>query len=295
MDRDSALPRTCTPGTRPLLYRHRSHHRDPDPQPVLRPGRHQSAGQGAGRLLHGPACESEEVGDHLEADQLAGEAPRLADFEGLFAQKVPTVELDGPAEAGFLEAANVRYIGPILDDPAWVGSAPPLELEEDGRPLVVVGFSTTFQNQQAILQRVISALGTLDVRGLVTLGPAMAGVRFDLPPNVTTATWITYEPEAPEVEPVARFLSELIGNTWQTRPRVVAIGGGTMVYGAQGRLWAEDTSTRAPLWNRAGDAWLMVTLPDGRKGIRETNTMPQWAGSCWYYLRYLDPRNAHRV
>jgi leucyl-tRNA synthetase len=33
-----------------------------------------------------------------------------------------------------------------------------------------------------------------------------------------------------------------------------------------------------------------VNLPDGSK--RETNTMPQWAGSCWYYLRYLDPRNA---
>jgi leucyl-tRNA synthetase len=32
-----------------------------------------------------------------------------------------------------------------------------------------------------------------------------------------------------------------------------------------------------------------VNLPDGSK--RETNTMPQWAGSCWYYLRYLDPNN----
>ncbi len=32
-----------------------------------------------------------------------------------------------------------------------------------------------------------------------------------------------------------------------------------------------------------------VELPDGAK--RETNTMPQWAGSCWYYLRYLDPKN----
>lgn len=27
------------------------------------------------------------------------------------------------------------------------------------------------------------------------------------------------------------------------------------------------------------------------KGRRETNTMPQWAGSCWYYLRYIDPKN----
>ncbi len=33
-----------------------------------------------------------------------------------------------------------------------------------------------------------------------------------------------------------------------------------------------------------------VHLPDGSR--RETNTMPQWAGSCWYYLRYLDPHNA---
>ncbi|MDD5011898.1 MAG: leucine--tRNA ligase, partial [Phycisphaerae bacterium] len=39
------------------------------------------------------------------------------------------------------------------------------------------------------------------------------------------------------------------------------------------------------------DDWLNVTLPNGRKAKRETNTMPQWAGSCWYYLRYLDPNN----
>jgi leucyl-tRNA synthetase len=36
--------------------------------------------------------------------------------------------------------------------------------------------------------------------------------------------------------------------------------------------------------------WLQVTK-NGRKGRRETNTMPQWAGSCWYYLRYIDPHN----
>ena len=30
---------------------------------------------------------------------------------------------------------------------------------------------------------------------------------------------------------------------------------------------------------------------DGRWFARETNTMPQWAGSCWYYLRFLDPHN----
>ena len=36
--------------------------------------------------------------------------------------------------------------------------------------------------------------------------------------------------------------------------------------------------------------WLNVEI-DGMKGKRETNTMPQWAGSCWYYIRYLDPHN----
>ena len=38
--------------------------------------------------------------------------------------------------------------------------------------------------------------------------------------------------------------------------------------------------------------WLEVTDPNtGMKGRRETNTMPQWAGSCWYYLRFIDPQN----
>ena len=46
----------------------------------------------------------------------------------------------------------------------------------------------------------------------------------------------------------------------------------------------------SPLANN--EEWLNVTDPKtGRKGRRETNTMPQWAGSCWYYLRYIDPDN----
>ncbi|MGM0439600.1 MAG: leucine--tRNA ligase [Chlamydiota bacterium] len=38
--------------------------------------------------------------------------------------------------------------------------------------------------------------------------------------------------------------------------------------------------------------WLEIVDPKtGKKALRETNTMPQWAGSCWYYLRYIDPHN----
>jgi leucyl-tRNA synthetase len=42
--------------------------------------------------------------------------------------------------------------------------------------------------------------------------------------------------------------------------------------------------------------WLTYTDPvTGETGQRETNTMPQWAGSCWYYLRYIDPKNSDRL
>jgi leucyl-tRNA synthetase len=40
--------------------------------------------------------------------------------------------------------------------------------------------------------------------------------------------------------------------------------------------------------------WLDVTIK-GQKGKRETNTMPQWAGSCWYYMRYIDPHNNQAI
>ena len=49
----------------------------------------------------------------------------------------------------------------------------------------------------------------------------------------------------------------------------------------------KPTADGQPPLARAKD-WL--TLPDG--STRETNTMPQWAGSCWYYLRYTDAKNA---
>ncbi|QOY33782.1 leucine--tRNA ligase [Anaerobacillus isosaccharinicus] len=42
--------------------------------------------------------------------------------------------------------------------------------------------------------------------------------------------------------------------------------------------------------------WLHVVDPaTGKKGRRETNTMPNWAGSCWYYLRYIDPNNSEAL
>jgi leucyl-tRNA synthetase len=55
----------------------------------------------------------------------------------------------------------------------------------------------------------------------------------------------------------------------------------------------KPTGTPEPPLSKAPDEWLRV-VDDGITYTRETNTMPQWAGSCWYYLRYIDPHNNYR-
>ncbi|MCS6284487.1 MAG: leucine--tRNA ligase [Nitrospira sp.] len=53
-------------------------------------------------------------------------------------------------------------------------------------------------------------------------------------------------------------------------------------------------SGESPLANL--EEWLVTTDPQtGKPARRETNTMPQWAGSCWYYLRFADPKNAKQL
>lgn len=78
---------------------------------------------------------------------------------------------------------NVRYVGPQLDDPAWAETwTPP---QRDDRPLVLVAMSTTYMDHVDQLQRAVTALADLPVRGLVTTGPAVDPEQIDAPPNVT--------------------------------------------------------------------------------------------------------------
>lgn len=65
---------------------------------------------------------------------------------------------------------NVRYVGPVLDDPAWTE---PYEPPAGDDPLVVVGLSSTWMRQADALRRIVAALDTLPVRGVVTTGPAV--------------------------------------------------------------------------------------------------------------------------
>jgi leucyl-tRNA synthetase len=51
----------------------------------------------------------------------------------------------------------------------------------------------------------------------------------------------------------------------------------------------EPPLARASAWVRTADP------ATGLPTLRETNTMPQWAGSCWYYLRFADPHNSNAL
>jgi len=79
--------------------------------------------------------------------------------------------------------ANVRYVGPQLDDPGWAEPwRPP---DGDDRPFVLVAMSTTFMDHVDQLQRAVTALGALPVRGLVTTGPVVDPGQIRAPDGVT--------------------------------------------------------------------------------------------------------------
>ncbi len=86
--------------------------------------------------------------------------------------------------------ANVTYTGAILDEPTW--AEPWTDTRHDtGRPLALVGFSTTYQEQGPLLQRVVDALSSLPVDGIVTLGQM-------LPPDAVSGSRnVTVVPSAP--------------------------------------------------------------------------------------------------
>jgi UDP:flavonoid glycosyltransferase YjiC (YdhE family) len=86
---------------------------------------------------------------------------------------------------------NVRFVGPMLDDPAW---AAPVSLPPGDDPLVLVAMSSTYQAQQAVLNRAVRALAGLPVRGLVTLGPSLRAGEVAGAPNVAVV------PSAPHAQ-----------------------------------------------------------------------------------------------
>ena len=96
---------------------------------------------------------------------------------------------------------NVRYVGPQLDDAASAARPSPWAVPS-GRPLVLVGLSSTVMRQEGLLQRAADALGQLPVQGLITTGPAVDPALIAAPPNVTVTRWARHADVLPRCSAV---------------------------------------------------------------------------------------------
>ncbi|HUS02842.1 MAG TPA: glycosyltransferase [Chitinophagaceae bacterium] len=94
--------------------------------------------------------------------------------------------------------ANVRITGPILDDPFVSGTDQNSFPAADNRKLILVAFSTTYQNQSGILQNIIDAIGQLPYRALITLGPAIQTELNNIPPNVIVRPFLPHSQLLPQ-------------------------------------------------------------------------------------------------
>jgi len=97
---------------------------------------------------------------------------------------------------------NIRYVGPLLDQPGWARGWTAPWSADHARPRVLVSLSTSFQNQADLLRRILAALGSRDVEAAVTAGPAMAGENFTAPPNVTVLSSAPHDLVMQEVDVV---------------------------------------------------------------------------------------------
>ncbi len=95
-------------------------------------------------------------------------------------------------------APNARYVGPVLDDDPEPEAWDLPWVREHPDPLVVVGFSTTYQHQEAALQRVLDALAGLRLRVLLTLGADLAPEEVRPPANTVVRAWVPHAAVLPQ-------------------------------------------------------------------------------------------------
>ena len=92
---------------------------------------------------------------------------------------------------------NVRYVGAMLDDPPTALSASPWPLA-DGRPRVLVAFSTTVQHQEAVLRRIAAALALLPLEAIITVGPAVDVGAIAPARNVAVVRYLAHRAVLPD-------------------------------------------------------------------------------------------------
>jgi UDP:flavonoid glycosyltransferase YjiC (YdhE family) len=91
--------------------------------------------------------------------------------------------------------ANVHYVGPAFEpyEKNWISPWPQANTD----PLVIISFSTSYMNQQALVQRVLDAIGGLPVRALLTAGPALQTGSLRIPANTQTVDFLAHRTVLP--------------------------------------------------------------------------------------------------
>jgi UDP:flavonoid glycosyltransferase YjiC (YdhE family) len=104
-----------------------------------------------------------------------------------------SVPLDSPGPA---ELPNLRHTGPLFDErPDGVNGFEP---GDDAGPLALVAFSTTYMEQEGLLQRVTTALKGMPLRATVTVGPAMDPASLPAADNVSVSQWLRHSTVIPK-------------------------------------------------------------------------------------------------
>jgi MGT family glycosyltransferase len=113
-------------------------------------------------------------------------------------------------------AENVRYVGPAFEpfEQPWRSPWP----ADNDDPLVVISFSTSYMNQRAAVQRVLDAVAHLQVRALLTTGPALDPSSLRIPANTHAASFVAHR----SVFPHASLVITHAG--WQTVNAALADG-----------------------------------------------------------------------
>ena len=130
---------------------------------------------------------------------------QLLGADEILVQTSPVFDFTSPHQP-----AKAHYVGPELEDPAWSKTAeagarwqPPFPVGDE-RPLVLVGLSSTFQDQVGTLRRIVDALARLPVRALITLGPALDPVEV---PGAENVVVVRSAPHAQVLERAALLIT----------------------------------------------------------------------------------------
>jgi UDP:flavonoid glycosyltransferase YjiC (YdhE family) len=137
---------------------------------------------------------------------------QLRSVAGIYVLTAPELDFAGALPL----PANVHYVGPAFEhySDEWSSPWPP----ENSNPLILVSFSTSYMNQNALVQRVLDAVDGLKARVLFTAGPAIDVAQLRIPANTRTEVFVPHRAILPKVALVITHAG------WQTVNAALSCG-----------------------------------------------------------------------